>query len=140
MRYAAVAEALPGASAKYVARSAVTLPTGLSALDGIAPKPEQGIKTGAGAACLSASNLALLEALLIRAQLNPDDFGLAVQEVQQPAHIEDLKALITVTCSAPRLSRTYFAGSNELGWFVDFSDDIQAGVFTRARGRHGGGQ
>ncbi len=93
-----------------------------------APAPNQAL-IAADPSFLSSGNLALLEALLIRARLKPDDFRVAVQRVQQPAHFPDLKALVTVTCPAARISRTYCAGSKQLDWFVDLSDDLQAGVF-----------
>ncbi len=130
VRYVALTQELPGAGPQYSAWTTGTPLAGNRQPGGIAPKPAQAIKRGADAAFLGSSNLALIEALLIRAHLEPDDFRIAVQVVEQPAHFADLEALITVTCSGRRISRTYFSGSQQFDWFVDLSDDIQAGVFS----------
>ncbi len=83
-----------------------------------------------GAAVLDSDDLALFSALLVRAGLDPLDFRVAAYEVQRPAHLPNLKALVTVTCGAVRVSRTYFVCAEKFDWFADLSDDIRARVFS----------
>ncbi len=98
----------------------------------VATMPERALKTEVVGSLLSPADFALLEALLIRARLDPADFRLGIQQVHQPIGFANVKALVTVTCREARISRTYFSRVKEADWVAGFSDDLEAGVF---RGR-----
>lgn len=78
----------------------------------------------------SDSDQALVDALLVRAKLNPDDYVVRMQDIRRPAQWKGLSMLVTVSCGLARVSRTYPSGPGPLDWLTAFSEDVEAGVFT----------
>jgi hypothetical protein len=72
----------------------------------------------------------LVDALLVRANLNPSDYLVRMQDIRQPAHWKGLNMLVTVSCGLARVSRTYPSGPGPLHWLTAFSEDVETGVFT----------
>lgn len=72
----------------------------------------------------------LFDALIARAGRDPAGFDFAVQPIRQSAELglhADL--MVTVTCRAVRISRSYFSGAQDAAWLADLANDLQAGVY-----------
>ena len=75
---------------------------------------------------------ALVDILLLQSLLDPDTFRVASRTLDLPSDLGAAETLITVSCRASKVSRTYCSGENPFDWLLVFSQDLRAGVFTSA--------
>lgn len=72
----------------------------------------------------------LFDALLERAGFDPAGFDLAVHPIRQSADlVGHMELMVTVSCRAARISRTYLARAQGAAWLAELSDDLRAGVY-----------
>lgn len=72
----------------------------------------------------------LFDALIERAGLDPASFAFAVHPIRQSADLgAHMELMVTVTCRAARISRTYVSRARDAAWLTDLSADLRAGVF-----------
>lgn len=72
----------------------------------------------------------LFDALIERAGFDPAGFDFAVHPIRQSADLgRHMELMVTVTCRAARISRTYLSRAQGAAWLADLSDDLRAGVY-----------
>lgn len=75
---------------------------------------------------------ALFDALIERSGLDPAGFDFAVHPIRQSAELgPQMELMVTVTCRAVRISRTYLSLAQGAAWLAELSDDLRAGVYGR---------
>ena len=73
---------------------------------------------------------ALFDALIQRAGFDPAGFDFAVHPIRESADLGGhMDLMVTVTCRAARISRTYLSRARDSAWLSDLSDDLRAGVY-----------
>ena len=76
-----------------------------------------------------AGDRAVFDAFLARRHLDPGKFVLRFQQISEPAPWKGVDTLVTVTCAALRMSRTYASGAGHGHWLADFAQDVESGIF-----------
>lgn len=72
----------------------------------------------------------LFDALIERAGLDPAGFDFAVHPIRQSADLgHHVELMVTVTCRAVRISRTYLSRAQDAAWLADLANDLRAGVY-----------
>lgn len=72
----------------------------------------------------------LFDALIARAGRDPAGFDFAVHPIRESADLgRHVELMVTVTCRAVRISRTYLSRAQDAAWLADLANDLQAGVY-----------
>ena len=72
----------------------------------------------------------LFDTLIQRAGLDPDGFAFAMHPIRQSADLGGhMELMVTVTCRAARISRTYCSRAQGAAWAADLTKDLRAGVY-----------
>lgn len=78
----------------------------------------------------AADERTLFGALVARAGLDPAAFDFAVHPIRHSAELGcHADRMVTVTCRAARISRTYLSRAQGAEWLAELSDDLRAGVY-----------
>lgn len=75
---------------------------------------------------------ALFDALIERSGLDPAGFDFTVHPIRQSAELgSHMELMVTVTCRAVRISRTYLSRAQGAAWLAELADDLRAGVYGK---------